>query len=367
VETLVVAQLKRSGNQGPVEDRTCPYCRKIISRKTGLQYHIDNFVCRKDQRKSSANRLSINSNDRTCPICNKVFKSVLGCKYHVEKLVCKKIGGFVIPEANIDIPLNQHFLHHQYQLADQEVADFISTAEEEDGGKIEEGKEDNLLVVGNHDKCDGLETKKYSYESLLDAAKPLLDNVAATAMAAPVMALLLSLTRIAQNGDTSRFWDKDCAGLLRQFSEEFSQPQVAYPKTATWNTVSNLPATLSCRFCNSPSCPGIQACIQLKKLGSYLVIEQALTLVQKIDNKTMVPRAIATIVIIPAFSINAKWVVLHEVFALTTTEKLARVTLLGQSGSPLEGYVQVLMMWNIVVMWIIQNSSSFIKGVELDD
>ena len=289
LETMVVAaHLKPSGNQGPVEDRTCPYCRKIISRKVGLQNHIDNFMCRKDQGKSSVNRLPINSNN-------------------------------------------------------------------------------NLLDVDNNDKCDDLETKNYSYESLLDAAKPILNTVASTAMAAPIMALLQSLARIVQDGDTTYFLDKDCAALLRQFSEDSGQSQVAYPKVATSNTASKLPATLSCRFCHSPSCPGIQACIHLKKLGSFLPTEEALTLVQKIDSKTMVPRALATTAVIRPFSIFAKWVVLHEVVGLTSTEKLARVTLLGQSGSPLEGYVQVLMIWNVAVRWILQNANSFIKGIDLDD
>ena len=124
---------KSDDGRGPEENRTCPYCGKVIVSTYGLNYHIgkcpgpdndivhlksgnpkltftfspDNFVCRKGERVDQANqtaskatvnkrkrgRGSVGSNkrfrgskgDRTCPHCRKEFTSVLGRNYHVSK------------------------------------------------------------------------------------------------------------------------------------------------------------------------------------------------------------------------------------------------------------------------------------------
>jgi hypothetical protein len=88
-------------------DLTCPHCQKLFTVKPGLDYHVDNFVCRptlrpggpvvKGKRKKAASstggtssstknqsykRIRGKLEDRTCPKCKRVFTSVLGFSYH---------------------------------------------------------------------------------------------------------------------------------------------------------------------------------------------------------------------------------------------------------------------------------------------
>ena len=110
------------------EDHKCPHCFKVIGSSFGLKYHIDKFVCRKDQapsgeekqtktgeevkhnigeerkrktgegRKRKAakqgpkKRAHVKVEDRTCPNCHRVFTSLLGFTYHVKHQVCIKAG-----------------------------------------------------------------------------------------------------------------------------------------------------------------------------------------------------------------------------------------------------------------------------------
>lgn len=110
------------------EDYKCPHCSKGIGSQFGLKYHIDNFVCRKDQAHPSEERISKidedrksksgkgpnrksgegrkrkaakprpkkrvrgKDEDRTCSNCHRVFTSILGCNYHVQHQVCIKAG-----------------------------------------------------------------------------------------------------------------------------------------------------------------------------------------------------------------------------------------------------------------------------------
>jgi len=109
VETQAIQKThkKTSRRREAEEDRTCPHCLKVISTKLGLQYHIDNFVCKKKQATSSnasskrkrgkgiatgSKKERGKAEDRTCPMCSRVFTSVLGCRYHVQHQVCIKSG-----------------------------------------------------------------------------------------------------------------------------------------------------------------------------------------------------------------------------------------------------------------------------------
>jgi hypothetical protein len=77
----------------------CPHCHKQFAVLSGLQYHVDHFVCRpaerpggpvqKGRRKLSSNkavseykRIRGAVHDRTCPHCQRVFTSVHGLNYH---------------------------------------------------------------------------------------------------------------------------------------------------------------------------------------------------------------------------------------------------------------------------------------------
>jgi hypothetical protein len=104
---------KRKGGRKPrysllsEADLTCAHCQKVFTVKPGLDYHVENFVCRptlrpggpvvKGKRKKAAssggggstkcpksfNRIRGKLEDRTCPKCKRVFTSVLGLSYHV--------------------------------------------------------------------------------------------------------------------------------------------------------------------------------------------------------------------------------------------------------------------------------------------
>jgi hypothetical protein len=87
-------------------DLTCPHCQKIFTVKPGLDYHVDNFVCRptlrpggpvvKGKRKKAVSstagggsakdqsykRIRGKLEDRTCPKCKRIFTSILGFTYH---------------------------------------------------------------------------------------------------------------------------------------------------------------------------------------------------------------------------------------------------------------------------------------------
>jgi len=87
----------------PESERTCPYCDKVFSVKDGMQYHVDNFVCRptlrpggpvqKGRRKISEGtktqwkRIRGPLAERTCPTCKRVFTSIIGLKYHRGKTI----------------------------------------------------------------------------------------------------------------------------------------------------------------------------------------------------------------------------------------------------------------------------------------
>ena len=74
----------------------CPHCGKTFKTQSGLQYHLDNLVCREKDRnhtkkemkrppKKKARKSVEKEKNRTCPHCKRVFKSILGLKYHVGK------------------------------------------------------------------------------------------------------------------------------------------------------------------------------------------------------------------------------------------------------------------------------------------
>jgi hypothetical protein len=84
-------------------DLTCPHCQKVFISKLGLDYHVNNFVCRstlrpggpvvKGKRKKSVSsgggtkdqtykKIRGKLVDRTCLKCNRVFTSALGLNYH---------------------------------------------------------------------------------------------------------------------------------------------------------------------------------------------------------------------------------------------------------------------------------------------
>jgi hypothetical protein len=81
-------------------DLACPHCRKVLSSALGLQYHVEQFVCRpalrpggpviRGRRKTTGEGASkqypkIRGKqvaDRTCPQCQRVFTSVHGMQYH---------------------------------------------------------------------------------------------------------------------------------------------------------------------------------------------------------------------------------------------------------------------------------------------
>ena len=44
---------KKERDYGPIEERTCPFCKKIFSIVTGLAYHIEHRVCQKPQKRVS--------------------------------------------------------------------------------------------------------------------------------------------------------------------------------------------------------------------------------------------------------------------------------------------------------------------------
>lgn len=81
---------------------TCPHCQKHFTVEYGLRYHVDNYVCRPDERpggpkkkgrrkrednnnNSKYKRLRGSLEDRTCPKCNRVFTSTIGLDYHLGK------------------------------------------------------------------------------------------------------------------------------------------------------------------------------------------------------------------------------------------------------------------------------------------
>jgi hypothetical protein len=82
----------------PVLDLTCPHCQKDFTVKPGLDYHIENFVCRptlrpggpvlKGKRKTAGTKAQTYKKirgkleKRTCPKCKRVFTSILGLNYH---------------------------------------------------------------------------------------------------------------------------------------------------------------------------------------------------------------------------------------------------------------------------------------------
>jgi hypothetical protein len=85
-------------------DLQCPHCKKQLKNPNGLQYHLDNFVCRPDLRSpmqgqkgkrksektdSGYRKIRGELEDRTCPLCKRVFTSILGRNYHVDKKVCE--------------------------------------------------------------------------------------------------------------------------------------------------------------------------------------------------------------------------------------------------------------------------------------
>jgi hypothetical protein len=90
-----------------VADLTCSHCQKVFTVKPGLDYHVDNFVCRptlrpggpvvRGKRKKATSSAGGGSSstkyqsykkirgkleDRTCPKCKRIFTSVLGFTYH---------------------------------------------------------------------------------------------------------------------------------------------------------------------------------------------------------------------------------------------------------------------------------------------
>lgn len=78
----------------------CEFCQKNFSIQSGLDYHVNKFVCRPElkpvgaprkggkRKQSEAKGLKKYKKirgalaDRTCPRCKRVFTSVIGCKYH---------------------------------------------------------------------------------------------------------------------------------------------------------------------------------------------------------------------------------------------------------------------------------------------
>lgn len=103
---LLAKQKKRKRNPNPKSDGICPYCQRVFSTASGLQYHVANFVCRqserpggpviKGKRKVSKENIDQSSKrgrkrgtleERTCQNCGRVFTSLLGKQYHVGKYI----------------------------------------------------------------------------------------------------------------------------------------------------------------------------------------------------------------------------------------------------------------------------------------
>ena len=84
----------------------CLHCEKPFTTPNGLQYHIDNYVCRNEdgtpkpyERKKGRGKARARSStqkkdgskfrgtkeERTCPHCNRMFTSISGMEYHVGK------------------------------------------------------------------------------------------------------------------------------------------------------------------------------------------------------------------------------------------------------------------------------------------
>ncbi|KAL7558781.1 hypothetical protein ACA910_018285 [Epithemia clementina (nom. ined.)] len=110
-------------------DLACPHCSKIFQYSKGLSYHVDNYVCRQNDRpggpkikgkrkeapkkeadddgsddggensppRKKFNRLRGKLEHRTCQRCRRVFTSVLGLNYHLERRVCEKAGIKEVP------------------------------------------------------------------------------------------------------------------------------------------------------------------------------------------------------------------------------------------------------------------------------
>lgn len=97
---------------------TCVHCEREFTTKFGLDYHVDNFVCRPEQRplddKSAEamqepvappspkpkqkRRKKATVFEKTCPHCDTLFTSLYGLKYHLTKFVCRPDERPEIPE-----------------------------------------------------------------------------------------------------------------------------------------------------------------------------------------------------------------------------------------------------------------------------
>ena len=101
------ATTKKTKKKSDKVERRCPHCSKIFQHLKGLSYHVDNYVCRSEERPGGSamkgkrkehpegseggasrkkyKRLRGKEKDRTCSRCNRVFTSVLGLTYHLGK------------------------------------------------------------------------------------------------------------------------------------------------------------------------------------------------------------------------------------------------------------------------------------------